>query len=840
MTPERYRLVRETFLAAREVPRGERDTWLAARCGQDGDLRQSIDRLLDGDSRANTQLDRPLLGPSFAIPDPEELGRHGLVRGMPERIGSYRILSVLGVGGAGVVYRARQDSPPRDVALKVARSVAADARQLERFRLEAEALGRLQHPGIATIFDAGTYEDGTGPRPYLAMECIDGDTVLEHVRREAFSLAIRLRLLCSIAEAVEHAHRRGIVHRDLKPGNVLVDGEGRPKVVDFGIAGALGLDAPRASPAEPDTEFVGTLPYTSPERLIDPRRPLDARDDVYSLGVLAYEVLCDRLPFDLENAPPTVAVQRVLAGPARPLGALVSAARGDLEAVVHRAMAREPDQRYASAGEFALDLRNVLESRPVTARPASAWRNTWLLARRRRGLFAGAATAVLALTTGLIATSLALGEARTANQLAEERLSLALANASRAERVRGFVLRLVDELDPSRSDGSAPVEHAIASATRELDHGFEAHPDLEGELRYLLGGLLLLFGRYDEAAAQTQQAIAVCSAAHGNDAPQTFDARAQQVRLMLHRERIDEAVALAETLSADADRVLGAEDVRALDHRRLLATGLVAAESWERAVATLAPLLAAVRDGRIARPESVIAIRLERVDCMLAAGANAAAREEIDDLLGYAREHLGTEHPTTVDVALAAGLQALAANDLDESETLLREVHRLRRARLPAAHPSVLEVVHNLGTLAGSRDDYDTACALLTEAHVGRAEALGADNQRTLGSLLSLANAQSRSGRLEQAATSFADLLRLAEQATGQKPWFLPHAMACSGLNAVRRGNLAEAVAVLRESLERMRAAVGEDHPRTRTVREWLRAAEAARAKQAASPTGDR
>ncbi|MCU0863842.1 MAG: serine/threonine protein kinase [Planctomycetes bacterium] len=530
MTPAQYARVRELFLQARELDADGRHALLQPRGDADDPLRTQAARLLAHTTSDDDALDAPALGRGFVLPEPEALREQALPPGLPDRFGSFRLLGVLGAGGMGIVYRARQDAPPRDVALKVLQPARADADHLARFRFEIEALGRLQHPGIAAIFDAGTVDHGAGPQPFLAMELIHGRPLLEHAAQARLDRAARLRLLAAIADAVQHAHQRGLVHRDLKPANVLVDDSGQPKVLDFGIAMAHDrLHGPQ--PSGRDREPLGTLPYMSPEQLRGDEAAVDLRSDVYALGVLLHELLTGQLPFALDGLAPRAAADHIVVTAPRSLAAADRRLRGDLEAIAQKALAVDPAARYASAGELAADLRASMRHEPIAARPAGAMRAAWLFCRRHRALVLGAACTVLALGLGWFATSRALDAARTAQVLAEERMVLAVRNADRAEAVRGFLLDLFSRMDPQLPEADPGVDRLLATAVRELGPRFADHPDLEAELRVVLGSMLRLFGRLDEAREHLDRGVELRTAAFGPDAGPTLLARAESLKV---------------------------------------------------------------------------------------------------------------------------------------------------------------------------------------------------------------------------------------------------------------------------------------------------------------------
>ena len=385
-----YQTIKRLYLEARALPPAERERFLGERCDGQAALRAEVEALLVQEEGLEGFLTQPVqvlaeADMADADAEPSTPASH------PERIGAYRILKPLGFGGMGVVYLAEQDSPRRAVALKLLRYDSASPRQLERFEQEAELLGRLSHPGIARVYEAGWAETETGKRPYFAMEYVEGRALHEFVTGKKLDLAAKLRLVSQIAEAAHYAHERGIVHRDLKPSNVLIDERGEPRVLDFGVARPLGT-----SHATQTGQLVGTLAYMSPEQAAA-SGAVDARADVYALGAILYELLTGRLPVPTEGLPLHEAVRRVREEEPIAAGSVRPELRGDLETVLVKALAKEPEQRYASAAEFAEDLRLTLENRPIRARRPTPLYLAWKLVRRHRGLAAAAGGLLVAL-----------------------------------------------------------------------------------------------------------------------------------------------------------------------------------------------------------------------------------------------------------------------------------------------------------------------------------------------------------------------------------------------------------------------------------------------------------
>ncbi|MEN8152144.1 MAG: serine/threonine-protein kinase, partial [Planctomycetota bacterium] len=460
MTDERVHAI---FLQVCDLPPEERARRLDELCVDDSTLRGRVESLLKHDA-----ADDDLLGDSAmesGEPPVARLlaGTPGEARDAPERIAGFRILAKIGEGGMGTVYAAEQEHPRRRVALKMIRPGVMTEVLRKRFRAEAEMLGRLQHPGIAQIHEAGEVDTGNGRRPYFAMEYVEGRDLRRHARDNDLGVPERLELVSRVADAVHHAHSRGVIHRDLKPENVLVSEEpaptlagvparfaglGQPKVLDFGVARACDSDQQLTTMHTMAGEILGTLTYMSPEQIAGRHEEVDERSDVYALGVILYELLAGRPPCDFRSLTIVQAARVAAESDPLRLGSVDSAWRGDIETIVGKALEKEPGRRYESAAELATDLRRHLTNEPIAARRPSASYQVRKFARRHRGLVAGLAAAFAILVAGVVTTSvLAVRASRNARVAEEQR------RQARAEAYR-FSLAAVEALgtnDPARA-----------------------------------------------------------------------------------------------------------------------------------------------------------------------------------------------------------------------------------------------------------------------------------------------------------------------------------------------------------------------------------------------------
>ena len=342
------------------------------------------------------------------------------------KVGKYTVESVLGVGGMGAVYRATQTKPHRLVALKLIRSGLMSRKALRRFDLEAEILGRLHHNNIAQIYDAGI--DTNTKSPYFAMEYAEGRELTDYLKNTDPKLRARLELFIKLCDAIQHAHAKGIIHRDLKPGNVLVTDDGEPKVLDFGVARAADESSEAQTMQTGAGQLIGTLYYMSPEQATGDLELLDTRSDVYALGVVLYEMLTGRMPYDLERRPLHEAVRIIREAEPERLGKHAGELGGDLEIIVSKALEKDRDRRYQSAAELGADIRRFLKDEPISARPPGTIYRARKFVRRNRALTAsGAAVTLVAVVIGSVALNQWLERIEEKQRRIEER-RLALEN----------------------------------------------------------------------------------------------------------------------------------------------------------------------------------------------------------------------------------------------------------------------------------------------------------------------------------------------------------------------------------------------------------------------------
>ncbi|MDX2117857.1 MAG: serine/threonine-protein kinase [Planctomycetota bacterium] len=472
--------------------------------------------------------------------------------GVGMRIATYEIQRVLGEGGMGMVYLAQQENPRRLVALKVIRPGALSERMLRRFEFEAHLLGRLQHPGIAQVYEAGMAQDERGrPLPFFAMEFIKGVPLTEFADRQRLSTRERLALVARICDAVAHAHQKGIIHRDLKPGNILVDESGQPKILDFGVARATDADLKTTTMQTDVGQLIGTVPYMSPEQVSGDPTELDTRSDVYAVGVIAYELLAGRLPHDLHKKMIHEAVRVIREEEPTRLSAINRTLRCDVETIVAKALEKDKSRRYATAESLASDIRCYLADQPISARPASGWYQFQKFTRRNRALVGGGVTALVLLIAGVIGTSIGLNRALIAEGQARAAETTARDEAAVSESVTQFVVGSIRNASPQRRGPEATVAETLLASVDQIDAQFADQPRVRERLHDAFADVYRGLNMYRESVDQLRTSLTLAE----QRAPRSAQVLALRVRLGSQLNEMGDYVAAAAALR-DAARLI--------------------------------------------------------------------------------------------------------------------------------------------------------------------------------------------------------------------------------------------------------------------------------------------
>ena len=706
-----WRRAADIATAAAALPGDEIEPYLDEQCST-AELRSEVEALLA--TRGFNELDETR----------DKLPNRRARVTVPERIGPYALKRSLGAGGMGEVFLAHQEEPiEREVAIKLLRS-AVHGTAAYRFELERRALARTNHPFIAQIFEAGTTEQGL---PFLAMELIEGVAMDRFCDHRRMSIEERLRLFCSVCDGIHHAHQKGLLHRDIKPDNVLVtelEGEATPKIIDFGIAKDLDGDKdPRYLTRV--SGVVGTPAYISPEAVLYPGGDVDTRSDVYSLGILLYCLLVEKLPFDLDgdsswlgliqraandDAPaPSAILSRLRPARRKTIAeargttekALLARLRHDLDAIARKATARNRDERYGSAAELAADVRNFLALRPVLARRADPWDRAKKFIRRHRAGAVASTLVVLSLLAGLIARTF---EARRADQAA----AAALAAQEDTRQVVDFLVGLFEVSDPERSLGaSITARELLETGAARVRSELEDQPLARARLLETIGVVYGNLGLHDEAAKLLEESLDA-RRLHGGEL-EVADSHFQLGRIRLDQAETDAARLHFERALQIRREALGGDHPQVADALDHLGQVLQSAARYDTANDLLEEALEIRR--RHFGPDSEPVVETLNHLALVAhhQGDYSAAEEALTRLLAIRERLHGSDHPET-----ARALNALA-NALErqgrgaEAEQYFRRSLAIREAVFGPYHPEVGQSLTNLANALIDQDRRDEA-----------------------------------------------------------------------------------------------------------------------------------
>ena len=777
--------------------------------------------------------------------------------------GRYRLCGIIGEGGFGTVYRAQQEYPVRrEVALKLIKLGMDTRAVVARFEAERQALASMEHPGVAKVFDAGCTTQG---RPFFVMELVSGEPITEYCRRNSLSTRHKLELFARVCNAVAHAHARGIIHRDLKPSNVLVslqDSQAVPKVIDFGIAKAISNTASTATILTEQRQFLGTPEYMSPEQASG-SADIDTRADVYSLGVLLYELVTGTPPFDSrrlrrasheeiqriirqEDPPPpslrvsglrSVVSGRVEASNGtlsgdRPSSAkllsLTRELRGDLDWIIARAMEKDRARRYDSVNALAADIRRHLNHEPVEASPPSMSYRLGKLARRHTVALASAAAILLALLVGLSTTTIGFVQARREATRAHKAEVDALAQRDaafraehdaqtarqEAEEVISFLVDMLGAADPGSMGRNTTVRQVLDQASAELGNKFTDRPLVEARLADVMGRTYQSLGFFEQAERYLSKALEARVAAEGYTS-QTLLAMSR-LGVLYHvsgrttegRQLIDEGLELAQSsLGPDHEVTL-----TLLQNRGALLRA----------------------EGRMAEAEDVLRDALERTagrfgdesERALAAKHNLALLlqtsgrfEEALELTGEVatarRKSSGPRHPQTLLIMqnLAALLDQTGRPD--QGRRILESTLQQARQVWGRDHPRTTALERNLLVIRLNAGEIEATLPLAKRLLALDERNFGPESSRAIHSKLTLAAVHRRRGELDEARGLAEEALLAARQALGRDHEVTLQCM--SGLAAVleKQATAQEAIALLEEALATAKASYGDAHPYT-------------------------
>jgi tetratricopeptide (TPR) repeat protein/predicted Ser/Thr protein kinase len=748
-------------------------------------------------------------------------GRREL-RAAPAIIGSYRVLAMLGEGGMGTVYQAEQQNPHRIVALKVIKLGVASDQLLRRFEQEAEALGRLQHPGIAQIYEAGTADTGLGPQPYFAMEFIQGRPLMDYATERRLNTRARLDLMARICDAVNHAHQRGIIHRDLKPGNILVDETGQPKILDFGVARVTDSDA-HATRQTDLGQLIGTLAYMSPEQVLGDPLELDIRSDVYALGVILYELLAGKLPYNTDKKALHEAVQLIREEDPERLSTIHRSYRGDIDIIVGKALEKDKTRRYASAADLAGDIRRHLTDEPIVARAPSASYQLQKFARRHKAVVAGTAAVILVLAAGVVVSTWLAFRATRAERAAVEQRNRADSEAEAAKAVNGFLQNdLLAQASSANQSGSSgkpdpeiKVRTALDRAAARIAGKFDRQPEVEAAIRDTISQTYMDLGSYAEGRKQSERAVELHRRAVGAENPKTLSSMSRLGRSLQLEGKYAESEALLNQTVASMRRVLSPESPELAAAMFNLATVDEVRGKYTEAEALFRQTLDIRRKLFGTENRATLSSINGLANAYAEQGKYTQAEPLYVQVAEISRRVLGPEHPNTLLANSNLGLNYEAEGEFQKAEALFRETLESRRRVLGPEHPETLISMQLLATAYTDLNENAKAEAVFLQSLEIRRRTLGPEHPDTLLSMTNLASIYHSEGKYAQAEALGIQTLEIMRRVLGPEHPDTLWRMNNLANVYTSEGKYAQAEALYKQALEGRRRVLVPDHPNT-------------------------
>jgi serine/threonine-protein kinase len=804
--PARWARIQALFHAAADLPEAEQRACLEAAEGADAALISEVLALLREDARGGSLLDRDLAQVADQVLGMGADLSHGV------EFGPYRILRMLGEGGMGVVYLAERPDLGSLAAIKLLRDAWLSPARRERFAAEQRTLAQLNHPSIARLYDANTLPDGT---PWFVMEYVEGVPLTEWCATHQSGIAERLRLFHSVCEAVQHAHSHAIIHRDLKPSNILVTADGVAKLLDFGIAKQL-----ESLEVNQDQTRTGlrlmTPAYAAPEQIGAGR--VGIHTDVYSLGVVLYQLLTGRLPFDLANRTPSE-VEALITGqePLRPsvaaraevapsgVGSRASMAGrrawADLDVLCLTAMHKEPARRYRSVEALIRDVDHYLDREPLEARPDSVGYRAGKFVRRNwQAVFAAGAVAAIVLALVVFYT-IRLATARNA----------AVAEAARTERIQRFMLKLFEGGDESA--GPADSLRVITLVDRGVQEArsLDAEPAIQAELYQTLGGLYQKLGNLDRADTLLRAALEQRRTLLGPDHPDVARSLVALGLLRSDQAEYDEGERLTRQALEIIRRHQPLDQAALARATAVLGTLMENRGDYDSAITVLGEA-ARLQSGANAEPADRAQSLTELANSHFYAGHYAISDSINHEVLALDRRLYGDHHPAVANDLINLGANQAEWGHYAEAERYYREALAINRAWFGDRHPETASNLTMLGRVILQQGRFDEADALLRQALAIQERIYGKVHPRVASALNEIGKVAMQQGRLDEAESDFQRMVAIYREVYHGKHYLIGIALSNLGSLSMKREQYPRAESQYREAVAMFAATLPADH----------------------------